>query len=68
MMAASRGPSAPLRGSPLPQGDVRMVGLPQPSRSRVNATGRLCSGGEASGESREAGEAGGAQVAPTRAE
>ena len=37
--------------------------MPQPSRSRVDATGRRCSGGEASGESREAGEAGGAQAA-----
>ena len=40
--------------------------MPQPSRSRVNATGRLCSGGEASGESREAGGAGGAQAAFVR--
>ena len=37
--------------------------MPQPSRSRVDATGRRCSGGEASGESREAGEMGGAQAA-----
>ena len=66
MMAASRGPSAPPCGAALYPRDVRRVGLPQPSRSRVNATGRLCSGGEASGESREAGEAGGAQAAFVR--
>ena len=70
MMAASRGPSAPLRGSPLPQGRtagwLAFAPSPQPSRSRVNAAGRLCSGGEASGESREAGGAGGAQAAFVR--
>ena len=53
-------------GAALYPRDVRRVGLPQPSRSRVNATGRLCSGGEASGESREAGGAGGAQAAFVR--
>ena len=63
MMAAPRGPSRLLCGAALYPRNVRRVGLPQPSRSRVDATGRRCSGGEASGESREAGEAGGAQAA-----
>ena len=44
MMAAPRGTSRLLCGAALCPRDVRRVGLPQPSRSRVNATGRLCSG------------------------
>ena len=64
-LAGTLGPRLPCGAALYPR-DVRRVGLPQPSWSRVNATGRLCSGGEASGESREAGEVGGAQAAFVR--